>query len=386
MIPPFQSPSWRMIVVSSLAVLTLLVYCLLPYQPVLRNITGQLSESAIEDGTEKLYPVMSPAIHLNMTGPPLKGHHVISSTRGEDIRWAKKLNLPGLEVIQYVADDPEAQYHPPANKGHEAIMMLQYMVDFYDSLPDYVVFTHAQEHAWHVEAMFEGSTAVAMRLLDTQEVMRRGYVNLRVSWENGCPAWIDTTKKRPDGSKTEEMYMKDAFAENFPDVEVPRIMAGPCCNQFAVTREKILAVPREQYQRHVQWLVDTELPDDISGRTWEHMFYYLFLNKTVDCPVEWKTYCRAFHICFDSKQAYEKYVALGNRASMLESALTKGSLADVPGLTDSMSKERAKKRAELMEILEDVNSERALMKKSAVLGGQSLEYRMRVTGDDLYVD
>lgn len=52
------------------------------------------------------------------------------------------------------------------------------------------------------------------------------------------------------------------------------------------------------------------MSDSMLGRTWEHMFQWLFMKKAVDCPVEWKTYCRMYHICFTGAQEYNKYLEL----------------------------------------------------------------------------
>jgi hypothetical protein len=59
-----------------------------------------------------------------------------------------------------------------------------------------------------------------------------------------------------------------AFRANFNIYDIPEILATPCCSQIAVTKERILSIPREQYQHHIDWLLKTSLPDSISGRTW----------------------------------------------------------------------------------------------------------------------
>lgn len=75
--------------------------------------------------------------------------------------------------------------------------------------------------------------------------------------------------------------MREAFRANFNLYTTPEILATPCCSQIAVTRERIRSVPREQYARHIGWLMETGLKDSISGRTWEHMWQYLFLEKAM---------------------------------------------------------------------------------------------------------
>jgi hypothetical protein len=270
-----------------------------------------------EDGRDgKVYTptdVTSPTVHL-----------VVAATTAENISWAYQLKIPNLQVIHYVADDPSAPHHPPANRGHEAMIYHSYFYDFYDQLPDIAILTHAQDVSWHMEPLLSHSLSYALSHLDLLEVIERGYANLRVSWENACPDWINTTITDRNSLKLEERYTRDAFLENFGStsefrVEVPEILAQPCCSQIAVTRETIRSMPREQYGHFIHWLETAAMSDAILGRTWEHMFQWLFAKKAVDCPVEWKAYCSMYHICFDSKREYEEYMVLDNvRAELID--------------------------------------------------------------------
>ena len=118
-------------------------------------------------------------------------------------------------------------------------------------------------------------------------------------WENACPDRIDTSRTSDESTIKEETYMREAFSANFGSAKMPRFFAGPCCSQFAVTREAVQRHARSQYKRSMDWLVETEWSDYITGRTWEHMFPWLFRGEAVDCPVEWKVYCRMYGICFE---------------------------------------------------------------------------------------
>jgi hypothetical protein len=239
-------------------------------------------------------------------------HLILAATTETDLEWTKHLTVPNLQVIPYISDDPEARYHPPANKGNEAMMYLTYIYEFYDKLPDISIFTHGADSAWHVDGALEYSTAYAIEHLDLEEVVRRQYLNLRIGWEYGCPAWINTsiTISSPDydqNMKGEEPFMKDAFEQNFPNDDVPPILSQPCCSQFAVTKEAIRSVPRELYKLQIDWLLDTILHNGISGRIWERLWQWVFLKKAVDCPVEHKALCRTYHICFESEDDWRRW-------------------------------------------------------------------------------
>lgn len=262
--------------------------------------------------------------HEEIVASPMTVHLVIAATSSEDISWTSRLKIPGLRVIHYIADDSSAVHHPPANKGHEAMIYHSYFLDFYDQLPDIAILTHAQDISWHMEPLLSHSLSYALAHLDLLAVKERGYANLRVSWDNACPAYINTTIEGTSGLELESQSTREAFLGNFGDAsglsdEVPEILAQPCCSQFAVTRDVIRSVTRESYARYINWLLHSSMDDSILGRTWEHMFQWLFTKKAVDCPVEWKTYCKMYHICFESQAKYEKYMELDQaRADLID--------------------------------------------------------------------
>ncbi|XXH04003.1 hypothetical protein Hte_010412 [Hypoxylon texense] len=226
---------------------------------------------------------------------------VMATLFNDDISWTENIQIPNLNIIRYVSDDMDAEYHPPVPiKGHEALIYHTYMHDFYDDLPDITIFTHADDTSWHVDAVLNSSMAFSLSHLDLEQVLLRQYFNLRVVWAVGCPDWINTTKGPGDSTKAEEPYMYEAFRENF-NTTPPEILGGPCCSQFAATRDAIRRHPQSQYRRSMDWLMLTDWTDYISGRVWEHMWAWLFKEEAVDCAVEWKTYCTMYHICFGSE-------------------------------------------------------------------------------------
>lgn len=255
---------------------------------------------------------------------PMTVHLVIASTASEDISWTSQLKIPHLKVIRYVADDPSAAHHPPANKGREAMIYHSYFLDFYDELPDIAILTHAQDISWHMEPLLSHSLHYTLSHLDLLAVQERGYANLRVSWDNACPAYINTSITGTTALEVESQSTREAFLGNFGDAsslvnEVPAILAQPCCSQFAVTRDVIRSVPRERYASFVNWLLHSSMDDAVLGRTWEHMFQWLFTNKAVDCPIEWKTYCKMYHICFNGQDEYATYTELdSSRADLID--------------------------------------------------------------------
>lgn len=233
---------------------------------------------------------------------------VIASLRADDISWTQKLQIPNLNIIRYVSDSTSAKYRPPVpRKGREALIYHTYFHDFYDDLPDLSIMIHAHEDPWHMDGVLQQSMLFALSRLDLERTHERGYVNLRASWEGGCPDRIDTSKTSDESTIQEESYMREAFAANFGSVRVPRFFAGPCCSQFVVTRDTVHRHARSQYKRSMDWLVETNWSDYITGRTWEHMFPWLFRGEAIDCPVESNVYCGMYGICFEHPDDSTRY-------------------------------------------------------------------------------
>jgi len=242
---------------------------------------------------------------------------VLATLASDDISWTAGLEayLPNLRVVRYVSDSTTAPFRPPVpRKGREATIWHTYLHDFYDALPDVSLLVHAHERAWHVDGVLQGSLRFALPRLDLAAVLgvRGGYANLRVSWRDACPDWINTSLPVAISIKQEEPYMAAAWRANF-DVAaepVPEILAGPCCSQFAVSRDAVRRRPREQYARSRDWLVHTEYSDYIAGRTWEHMFPWLLAHAERDCPRERETYCAMYGVCFADADVPGRYNAM----------------------------------------------------------------------------
>ena len=323
-------------------------------------------------------PYLAPAggeISAPEPPPTLSVNLVLASTQKDNLDWAHIVSIPNanMKLVPYVADDPNAPYHPPENKGNEAMIILTYLYEFYDDLPDISIFTHSSDSVWHNEEIFDLRIAPALDVLDLDEVVRRQYVNLKVSGYNGCPAWINTSITADSdgysGLKEEEPFMKEIFEENFPGDPVPEIFGSACCSQFAVTKEAIRSKPREQYQRHRDWILNQQYPDNISGRLWEHLWAYIFLGRAVECPIEYKNLCRQYHICFESQADYERWTQM--EKERLEYEMKKNDPdASKPVLEESTDR-----------AMENTKFIIGNMKQGAITRGKSASLREKIAGD-----
>lgn len=234
---------------------------------------------------------------------------IVAKTVKEDISWMDK-EVPEVKKIVYVADDPEAPFHPPKNKGHEVMIYLTFIIDHYDDLPDVSIFMHAHQHTWHNNDILDHDAAQMLRRLNPNRVYREGYMNVRCHWYPGCPDWMHPGETEVNVNRPEEVMIAKAWSEIFPMDPVPEVLAGSCCAQFALSRERIHAMPLGRYIYFRDWVLRTQLPDHISGRVWEYIWQYVFTGESSFCPAEHACYCDGYGVCFGGKTEYDAHMGL----------------------------------------------------------------------------
>lgn len=274
---------------------------------------------------ELLSPIHDAARHMPPTSgqTPLTINLVVASVASDDVSWTEELHnsIANLQIFRYVSDDPVAEYHPSIAKGREALMYFTYLYDHYESLADVNIFIHAEEHPWHLDGAMQQSMRFALSQLDLEQVMQLHYFNLYTSLKGGRPEGYNTTKTTDETDVAEEPFIAEAMRANFgEDVAVPEMLIGPCCSQFAVSKEAIRSRPRSQYRHSMQWLTETDWPDQLTGRIWEHLWPWLFLHdQAVDRKTEWRTLCRMYRVCFSDSDDLQQYQAVWDeRVKLLE--------------------------------------------------------------------
>jgi hypothetical protein len=151
----------------------------------------------------------------------------------------------------------------------------RFIVDNYDQLPANILFLHAQRYQWHNDDPdYDGLPL--LRRFRIPYLQEKGYLNLRCVWVLGCPAEIRPLADAVNPTQTQAHaghFYKEAFEQLFPGRVVPEVVGASCCAQFAVTKEKIRAQPREYYQGIQNWLLNSQLDDSISGRIIEYSWH-----------------------------------------------------------------------------------------------------------------
>ncbi|OQO12796.1 hypothetical protein B0A48_02260 [Cryoendolithus antarcticus] len=284
---------------------------------ILPDLRDGRPDTSGRHGYTKLPPWKSP-IPDGQLKPPGSNYSrtlVLARTKAENTSWvdtelSDMLSSGLLTTAIYVADDPTAPLHPPRNKGHEAMIYLSYIIDHYDTLPDFSIFMHGHQFAWHNNEILDTDAAQMIMHLSPERVMRLGYMDLRCHWEPGCPAWLHPGVRERLSWKQEEHLIADSWAQVFPKDPIPAILAQPCCAQFAVSRERILATPKQRYVYLRDWLLRTELSDYLSGRVFEYIWQYVFTSSPSHCPSMSECYCDGYGFCFGSPEAFDYWFEL----------------------------------------------------------------------------
>ncbi|PTU21207.1 hypothetical protein P175DRAFT_0416648, partial [Aspergillus ochraceoroseus IBT 24754] len=212
---------------------------------------------------------------------------VVGKLKNEDTDWIRN-ELPDWQHAIYIVDDPSAPLGVTQNKGRESNVYLTYIINHYsEALPSTIVFLHSHRsgypEAWHNE-FNDHSNVRSIKNLQTDYVQRTGYANLRCTPSPGCPDEIQPFREPREESRKAENAFGAVWKLFFNTTVIPEVVAAPCCAQFAVSREQVLKRPLSSYQLYHQWVMETDLDDEVSGRVMEYMWHVIFGREAVYCP------------------------------------------------------------------------------------------------------
>ncbi|KAH0563224.1 hypothetical protein GP486_002210 [Trichoglossum hirsutum] len=221
--------------------------------------------------------------HLSDLAGTVDGVIVMAKLQKEDTNWVGE-HLPEWKNAIYTVDNTSAPLYTSVNKGKESMVYLTYIIDNYFTLPETLVFLHSHRDGyptgWHTDAP-EYDNVNSVRMLKLDFVQRSGYVNLRCIWIPGCPDEIQPYREQYEEHREPEHATRDAWRYIFNNTDIPSTIGVACCSQFAVSRDQVRARPLEDYQRYRQWLLDTELSDEVSGRVFEYFWHIIFGKESV---------------------------------------------------------------------------------------------------------
>lgn len=258
-----------------------------------------------------------------------------------DASWVDTLSKkyhPCVYTVDAPTDKTSKYLQVPANRGHEAMVYLTFIIDNYYHIPEAgVVFVHGSRWAWHNDEPTYDNSAL-LKALDVNAALQPwGYHNLRCDWSvSTCPA-----SAKPQGSMETSLQamiapwdaravsdsaLPAAFKALFEeekskssDGEFGKLdtVRSQCCAQFVVGRKNILQHSQEEYIALRQWLLDTSgdaapRDDRVAGRILSYIWHILFIKRqeieengalSLDklnmaaCPRAAECYCRLYGLC-----------------------------------------------------------------------------------------
>jgi hypothetical protein len=243
---------------------------------------------------------------------------VMPVTPNDPAQWLDDLPDQTFERALYAVLEPDRtdRLHAPANKGHEAMIYLTYIIDHYDNLSDVTIFMHSHRWAWHNNPIGGMDGAQMFSMLSLDRVNREGYVNMNCQWVPGCKPGFrlkDVLENAvPEITRQEKKEVAASFARLFPETPTPDVIRTPCCAQFAASREMVRATPLTRFIFLRDWLFQTTYTDQISGRVFEQYWHLIFTGLNELCPSMWGCYCDLYGICFRDDAQLEEWF-LNNR-------------------------------------------------------------------------
>ncbi|CAG8042805.1 unnamed protein product [Penicillium olsonii] len=278
------------------------------------------------------------------TKPALVVSHVVADG---DTSWLDSLS-PNYHICIYNVDAPADKsskvLQVPANRGHEAMAYLTFLIDNYADIPAAgAVFVHGNRFAWHNDHP-EYDNVKLLRALDVKRALQPvGYHNLRCDWSAGtCPASVpaqgslemrlSSTVSPWSARAASDLALPKALRHIFGEeageevVQLARndAVRAQCCAQFVVAQERVWQHSRDEYIALRQWLLDGSddgvarnpqggskaAPGDdrVAGRIVSYLWHILFarlgengidldgLNRD-SCPSAEDCYCRLYGKC-----------------------------------------------------------------------------------------
>ena len=280
------------------------------------------SSPALPTGVSPPAPIFTDGATMPM-GYEFTKTLVMGRLAKDDIAWLdEEVQIP-LNRSIYVVDDPDIYddsdpHHLnsiPLNKGHEGMVYLTYIIDHYASLPDVMLFFHPHRYTWHNNVLLDLDNARMIRQMSAAHITRVGYMPGRCHHDPGCPNWLHLDRPEAEWDlikKGEEPYFtSQVWQELHPWTQhLPASISGPCCAQFAVSRDRVLAQPLSEYVRYRDWLLHTDLEDEVSGRIMEYSWQYIWTGEAEYCPSQHVCYCDGYGVCFGTDKNLQDWMDL----------------------------------------------------------------------------
>lgn len=198
---------------------------------------------------------------------------IVTSHYNEDLNWLVKQTYFDFRIYtknrNKCTDYPSDKIYDCVNKGFEASSYINFIIDNYNQLPDYVAFIHGHEVSDHQI----GTTLdllISSPKIDYFSINRKDLRN-QLHEKTTNPNFYTNWK-----------WVVDNYHEIITDIPIPKKLEYTACAQFIVSKKNILKNSLDFYKKMNDWLIKTELPDYITGRIFEHLWCYIFTHEEIE--------------------------------------------------------------------------------------------------------
>jgi len=204
--------------------------------------------------------------------------NIVVSRYNKNVDFAYRINNGNnINVLIYDKENPKNPLNIPVNKGNEASVYLKYIIEYYDELSEFTFFIHDDEYAWH-------HTGSIIDKYNEAVMSNKMYYNIN----DKCP-WNSRNSLNKNDYNDLLNWYNIYIEEYIPISKVPNntdfIYGYQGSAQFLVHKDLIRNFPKKFYMKLYEWIITTDLTNDVSGRylewTW-HIFWYIYPHYIVN--------------------------------------------------------------------------------------------------------
>jgi len=199
--------------------------------------------------------------NINETKKSYLHTNVVVAHYNENLDWMKNVKYNCTVISR---EGLERETRP--NKGNEASVYLEYIIDHYYLLTDYIIFVHGHRTDWHHKENIDDKI--------NRLIFHHKYFNIN-----------DQVVGKIDNTSLNYM-LKSKLMTNIlnligGNIDIRNIRYR-CSAQFYVTKDKIQSNSIELYKKMYNLLMKTEETSYWSGRVFEYLWHIIFTKNIID--------------------------------------------------------------------------------------------------------
>lgn len=200
---------------------------------------------------------------------------IVSSHFNEDLSWLTSQSKYDYMVYSKKPQeglDQGVHYRKlefVPNRGQDHSSYYKFIIDNYDSLPDFVAFCHGHNHSWHMNK----TIIEAIDSYDDSEYFNLNNPYLRnIFHDHGC------------GDLSHINRWEDIkFICGKIGLDIPKYLEHSMCCQFVTKRECILRRPHSFYNNCYSYMMEQQDMDNVEAAlVFEQLWYFILTGKSVE--------------------------------------------------------------------------------------------------------